>query len=209
MSSRADRKQRAEAAEGVYSPAGQIIGPGQYFRFDEPADSAPRTKAHKLVHREISPDYDWREAFLDNLEETGFVVESARAAGISHTQVYRERRTNPEFAERWNAALESATEHVEAEVVRRAMNGSDLLLMFYLKARKPEVYREQYDVRRVNINVDMSGDDMNKALTGLGDWQKKLASGEITGQPVEIIVGGEIIPDGEYVEVKNDGNQAR
>lgn len=201
MSSRAQRRQQEEAARDIITPEGQVLGPGSYFRTPPSVDENGTTtqRAHKLVHREIDPNYDWREVFLDNLEDTGFVLQSAKLAGISHTHVYRERRNDPEFAARWDAALASSIEGVEAEAKRRAMQGSDLLLMFFLKAKKPEVYREQYDVRRTNVNIEVTGDDMNRALQGLAQWQQQLQAGEITGQPVEIIEGHVIrkgTPDG-------------
>ena len=50
------------------------------------------------------------------------------------------------FARAWDDTLESAIEQLEAEAVRRAKDGSDQLLMFLLRARRPELYSERHRV---------------------------------------------------------------
>jgi hypothetical protein len=84
----------------------------------------------------------WKERFLATFRQTGNVLVSCHAAGISRTQAYRERRNNVHFADDWTLAEEDATEMLEAEARRRAMASSDTLLIFLLKARRPSVYRE-------------------------------------------------------------------
>jgi len=48
------------------------------------------------------------------------------------------------FARAWKAALEFGTDRLEDEAVKRATKGkSDVLLIFMLKARRPEKFRDR------------------------------------------------------------------
>lgn len=85
---------------------------------------------------------------------------AARAAGITRQAAYAKRETDPQFAAEWDDAIRSAIDNAEGEMYRRAVDGtlkpiyqggarvgsvreySDTLLIFMLKAHKPEVYRE-------------------------------------------------------------------
>ena len=97
---------------------------------------------------------NWRKKFLDSLAETGVVTHSAKAAGVSKTAVHISRRRDEKFAQAWERALDSATDRLENEAVRRAVDGvdepvyqggkqvgsitrySDTLLIFLLKANR-------------------------------------------------------------------------
>jgi hypothetical protein len=88
---------------------------------------------------------------------------AAANAGYALAFVVELRRTDAEFAARWKEADNLAVERLEAEADRRAVDGtdkpvfyqgqrcgeireySDTLLIFRLKARRPEVYRERSD----------------------------------------------------------------
>ena len=54
--------------------------------------------------------------------------------------------TDPAFHEAWQEALEIALENLEAEARRRAMSGSDTLLIFLLKSLKPDTYGDKIRV---------------------------------------------------------------
>ena len=102
-----------------------------------------------------------RRAFLRKLAETGNVSEAARASKVSRSHAYALKVTDAEFAAEWADALESATDVLEAEARHRAVDGveqphfhqgqvtgsvrkySDSLLMFLLKAHRPEKYRDR------------------------------------------------------------------
>ena len=72
--------------------------------------------------------------------------EAAKRAGVHRTTVWRRRQDDEEFAERWDDVLEHSTEVLEQIAVRRAAESSDQLLMFLLRARRPEVYSERHRV---------------------------------------------------------------
>ena len=107
----------------------------------------------------------WEKAFLSALENTGIVAWAAKAAGVGRRTVYDHLNADPEFAERWEEALDNAEARLEEEVMRRALEGeqvpvyykgkvvghktrkSDTLLMFAIKNLQRRRERER-DVRK-------------------------------------------------------------
>ena len=77
--------------------------------------------------------------------------------------MYHYRQTDEEFGAAWDEALEEGTDRLEDEARRRAVEGceenvyyqgkiidtkrnySDTLLIFLLKGRRPEKYRERFE----------------------------------------------------------------
>jgi hypothetical protein len=102
-------------------------------------------------------------AFLAALSATANVLRACEAAGIGRTTAYDWRDADEDFRKRWDRALEIGVEALEDEAVRRAHEGweepvmyqgqqcatvrkySDTLLIFLLKGRKPERYRERVE----------------------------------------------------------------
>ena len=103
----------------------------------------------------------WRKPFLESLARQGIVVTAAADASITKKTAYNARNNDPDFAQQWDDAIDTATETLEIELRRRALDGveepvfyrgvmldqrvrkySDVLLMFYLKGLKPEKYRD-------------------------------------------------------------------
>lgn len=97
------------------------------------------------------PAPGWQETFLEALAATSLVGEACNIAGISRSYACKQRRNDSEFDEKWTEVLDRSTDALEAVAVKRAAEGSDQLMIFLLKARRPEVYRE-------NINVNHSGE---------------------------------------------------
>lgn len=117
--------------------------------------------------------------FLAVLAETGNVSEAVKATTVSRRFVYDERERNAEFAAEWDDALDQASDVMEREALRRAVEGwdepvfgsmgqglgsgqvgtvrkySDTLLIFLLKGVRPEKYRERTDVRHSG-KIDVS-----------------------------------------------------
>lgn len=92
---------------------------------------------------EIPGELSWQATFLESLSETGNVSEACRLAEIPRHQAYRERKRSETFAAAWQEALEIAVDHLEDEARARAVQRSDTLLMFLLKAHRPEKYRDR------------------------------------------------------------------
>jgi hypothetical protein len=115
----------------------------------------------------------WDKAFLAALRRNGVITTACEAAGVGRTTVYDKRNADPVFAIAWDEALVEAADRIEAEVIRRAIDGygvpvrykgdvvgidrafSDSLAQMVLKAHKPDKYKE-----RVQIDIP----EINKAL---------------------------------------------
>lgn len=111
---------------------------------------------------------DWKPQFLTALESTGMVMEACKAVGVGRSTVYEARQRDEDFACAWADVDEALVERMEREAHRRAVHGvhrdvfykgdvvgeerhySDTLLIFLLKAKRPEVYRD-------NVKVEHSG----------------------------------------------------
>ena len=108
------------------------------------------------------------DLFLAELAVDGNVSRSANAAGVDRSNAYQRRLKNPEFSRRWDDAIEAATDAIEAEARRRAVEGveepvyykgqecgrirrySDSLLLALLRAKRPQEYRDSGRVEIAN-----------------------------------------------------------
>jgi hypothetical protein len=85
---------------------------------------------------------EWVPAFLSALRNSANVRLACQKAGIDRKTAYKLRDKSEPFKEQWKDALADACDVLEAEAWTRARGGSDLLLIFLLKAHRPEMYRE-------------------------------------------------------------------
>lgn len=110
------------------------------------------------------------QKFLHWLARTGNVTKAAEKAKVNRTHMYEVRKSDSAFAAAWDEALEVAVERLEMEARRRAEQGvlepvyyqgvkvgavrrySDTLLIFLLKAHRPEKYRD-------HASVELTGKD--------------------------------------------------
>ena len=65
------------------------------------------------------------QAFLDHLAASCNVMHSAQAAGFRVESIYKRRREDPVFAQRWQAALEQGYARIEMALVRRAADAME------------------------------------------------------------------------------------
>lgn len=65
----------------------------------------------------------WVLGFLDAMRATGNVAASCRAVGITTNSAYNLRERDADFACEWDNALEDATDTLELEARRRAVEG--------------------------------------------------------------------------------------
>lgn len=81
--------------------------------------------------------------FLTSLR-TGLSINAAcRAAGLARRTVYDWRSSDGQFRSDWDAAVEEGTDELEDVAVKRAKESSDTLLIFLLKARRPDKYKDR------------------------------------------------------------------
>lgn len=151
----------------------------------------PRGKRTPLVAepRVWTPlDAQRKERFLELLAEGNTAAYAARQCGIRRTTAYEARKTDPDFAAAWDIALEDGIQVLEQEARRRAVEGvtkekgiyhqgqhiatetiteySDSLLMFMLKAKRPEVYRDRAEVKHTGqVNHAHAHLDLTTAST--------------------------------------------
>lgn len=110
-----------------------------------------------------------RRLFIKHLRKSGNVTRAAEAAGVSRNQLYLVRRDDPDFARAWEEALEGAMDDLEAELLRRALEGtdkpvffggkecgtvksySDSLGMFLLKGRRRDIFGERAGQKKGRI----------------------------------------------------------
>ena len=119
----------------------------------------------------------WPSRFLAVLRETGNVSAAARQAGTSRSVCYRHRLRHAGFAAAWEDPLEEASDRLEMEAFRRAVDGvgeerffggrvigevtrySDSLLMFLLRARRPAIYGPRPETDAVKSGAGRTGAD--------------------------------------------------
>jgi hypothetical protein len=144
-----------------------------------------------------------RRAFLEKLSETGNVSEAARASKVSRSHAYALKLADLAFAAEWTDALESATDVLEAEARHRAVTGveqphfhqgqvtgsvrkySDSLLMFLLKAHRPEKYRDR-SVDAKGTADDEIDKEIEDARATLGDRLARLDADPESGTEGEV-----------------------
>lgn len=116
----------------------------------------------------------WAEVFIKGLGTSGIVRVASVMAGVHHATAYDLRNRDPSFAAAWESALDDACDVLEAEARRRAIHGvdrpvfykgkecgkireySDTLLIFLLKANRPEKYRESWDFGKLAASLAQS-----------------------------------------------------
>ena len=124
----------------------------------KPRPTRPGSRAAEAADRQRK-----QAAFLAAFAEHATVAAAAKAADVGRRTHYYWLEADEEYAARFKDVEEGVTEALEAEARRRAQVGveepvfyqgervdmirrySDTLLIFLLKARRPEVYRERFD----------------------------------------------------------------
>ena len=109
----------------------------------------------------ISPG---KAQFLAAFEVSANVAQACRVVGWSRANAYKHRANDPEFAKLWLAAEDVAVDALALEARRRAFEGTvedvyhqgqvvgqkvnhhDTLLMFLMKAHRPELYRDNFSI---------------------------------------------------------------
>ncbi len=87
-----------------------------------------------------------KRAFLVDYSFTGSIVESTGNVGISRDTHYVWMMRDPEYAKAFQEADVIFGDVLEAAARKRALEKSDLLMIFTLKAQKPHKYRDNVDI---------------------------------------------------------------
>ena len=116
-----------------------------------------------------TPKREWRARFLELLAKTFSVSAAAQGAGIDRSSVYDHRKKDPDFAAQWDTALAQAIDGLEAAAYKRAAQTSDTLLIFLLKTRRPDLYRDRQDVTTTTMAInyaDLTDDQLQRIANG-------------------------------------------
>jgi hypothetical protein len=135
--------------------------------------------------------------FLDAYVEEGTILHAAKRSGIGRQTHYDWINNDPEYVARFQQAREEATQMLEREARRRAIEGtrkpvyhqgkvvdtvleySDTLLIFLMKAARPGVYRERVDMTldiRSLVTVYAAENGLNEAEV-MAEAERLLTSG--------------------------------
>lgn len=125
------------------------------------------SKWHEMIRDTEPANYypgSWCKAFLEELKTGCIVSRAASIADIQRAHAYQYRDHHPWFKAAWYEAKEEAMDSLEFEARRRAVDGvdepvfhmgeqcgakrrySDTLLIFLMKAGRPDKYREKVTV---------------------------------------------------------------
>lgn len=157
-----------------------------------------------------------KHIFLRVLAETANLKLAVDAAGFKTTAaVNRLRKTDADFDAAVIEAAEAASDMIEAEAVRRGVQGvkkavyykgeiidyeivySDSLLQTLLKAAKPDKYTERKQTT-VDINGKIGVAVIPMAAKSLEDWERQ----SIEAHDRQKLLTEEKVVDAEYTEVK-------
>ena len=142
-----------------------------------------------------------KEKFLEVVRATCNVSEAARAIGMARRSLYDARARDSEFAQLWDVAVEEASDRLEGEAWRRAVEGwdepvffqgkvvgavrkySDRMLELLLKGHRPEKYKDRHEVTGGPSPLQFVGYDgerlsklSNDEIRALDTITKKLAA---------------------------------
>ena len=108
-----------------------------------------------------------KDGALRAYAECGTVAGAARAAGVSRQTFYTWMESDSEFAAALVDCRATLADELEDEAIRRAKKGSDSLLMFLLRAHRPERYREKHVIEVVSPEVQTRLAQQADALQGV------------------------------------------
>jgi Homeodomain-like domain len=117
-----------------------------------------------------------RARFLELLCDGESVVRAAAGAKVGRRTVYDWRNADAEFAREWDEAWEQGTDLLEEVALKRAVNGSDLLLIFLLKGRRPQRYRDnvRHEVdARLTVSVEDARAQLEQRLAVIEDHRRR------------------------------------
>jgi len=120
---------------------------------------------------------EWAPVFLKALRLSPNVSEACDAAGIGRTWAYECRKSDPEFAQAWNEAMDRSLDRLEARMFQRAEDTSDTLAIFLMKSHRPDLYGEK-------LRIEYQGTVELQWSDGEANQDASTPSGSDGGSPV-------------------------
>lgn len=104
---------------------------------------------------------DKKRDFLEKLANCWSPTAAARSVGMTREMVFKHREGDAAFAKQWDDAIEQSVDTLEDQAINRAMNRSDTLMIFMLKALRPHKYGDKLNVtNNVNITVQKAREEL-------------------------------------------------
>jgi len=107
----------------------------------------------------------WQSVFLSSFRQCGNITKSSEAAEVTRQAVFYAHKRDPDFRALYEEAKEESIERLEDVARKRATDSSDNLLIFLLKAMRPEMYREIVRNENINVNMNANLDRLDRQLT--------------------------------------------
>lgn len=102
-----------------------------------------------------------KRAFVEAYREHGSIYHAAIAAKIHRATYYNWIDRDPQFQQAVEDSKEDCSDQVESSVFKKAVNGSTLDAIFYLKAHRPK-FRD-----RVTIDVEVVKNEIEERMNQL------------------------------------------
>jgi hypothetical protein len=109
------------------------------------------------------------DEFIRLLSEGVKVRHAATAVAISYAVLYRKAREDKDFAKRWEDATRIKVGHLIQEAERRAMAGSDKMLIFLLTNYAPDKFKKAstLEISNPDGSLNMSTEQRASAINGI------------------------------------------
>lgn len=120
------------------------------------------TKGLRYKARSSDPREVLKKKFLDGIRSSLSVQQACINADINRRTIYHWKKNDPDFAEEWQEAYESGTDLLEDIAVQRAAERSDQLMIFMLRARRPEKYTERAQIYQYNTHNIVTSEEMTE-----------------------------------------------
>jgi len=170
----------------------------------------PASKRKRPPVASQKPDRD--QVFLNTLRNGMSIRAACEASGYTRSAAYERRANDAAFAAAWDAAYEEGTDSLEDEAVRRGRDGvekpifymgekvatvrefSDNLLLKSMAMRRPEKWRERYEVKHTDDTADLTDKQLRARLLGVIGRDAKLVQALIDALQSGAIDGSDAPP---------------
>ncbi len=148
------------------------------------------------------PDRQQRRIFLEEYAASFSLQAAAAAAGLGVRSFLRLARTDREFAREWDRAREDLMVLLEEKALELALQGSETLLKFVLKARQPEKYDDHIRREYTLLAIERERETKEAKKKKEGDPPEKKGGGD--GRfPVHLPGDPELNASIHYIPARN------